>query len=418
MNRVPEKFYELLQEWESEVISKVELYIDENYHIYMNPETLSYLSNKSFKLASYHNVHKFIRDKYGTTTIEQNEKTHKASELFQEKLLERLNDSYKNEAGHNIYYDCNQRHISLLSITNPSEPSDKLCDFLNKNTIPTSYGSDLNLYLHAIYKSEPCNNILERIAKRVVHNYLYSIIETINLAIEYCQMEFMLKELYRATRIYTARDFDKHLTLDIPELPYTKEIPELKGVYYILGNHAYYDYEYLFVTDTDYFSVKSFSYNALHTSNTYIQTKTYKQNTTVEVFGTETFLSTSGLQLLEMQLYDVSKLKYTDNFNLDEERFFFAMNNPLFKNHMFSPTPPFKMLMDYYSMHKNAWISTIHEPRTTFRPSTLGIKYSNEKYEPLKYEPVKEVQAKKRRLWLLIAGILTAVIAATTVLIN
>ncbi len=242
-------------------------------------------------------------------------------------------------------------------------------------------------YLCAITYTDSCRNSLAKISKMVVHDYAVNVIKHINEAVICHDLTFLLYEIYNLNIHYGPDEFDSHLTYDIPEIPYSRYRNDLKGAYICLPENSREEetIEYLFITEDRYHHVKLTNYYESQYEDlngiikhirypvTSLKTKSYKYGKTIRLFGSETLLTPDGLTVLEMEHFGSTNLKFISDFSVDEDKLKqqitnqhigYADNNRLAK-----------MLIDYYTVHRGAWITSLHEVRTTYKASLIDLDY-------------------------------------------
>lgn len=386
MKGLPPKFYALMKFQEAEILSKIESYIDSEFDILMNRQIFEYFSKKSSKLLHYNKSHEIISSISPQTII-----LNKNAEPIDSDLLEHLSSILKRDCFsiNDIYHIDSNFYFSPADIERMSEDlyrSKEFIDFMNDNKIQLNYGADLMTLLHHISNDEQSKNMIDRLVNRATVNYKLSVLEALSDAIFNNDLKFFLSEAYSVSRLYTPIDLDTHLTQDIPELPYSGEITELKRAYGLKRriediNKMELDItEFLFITKYDYFSVQiNETYSSVSGDGLYIKTTSHKEGDMIEIFGSELCLTQGELTLLEIEHYADTGLKVTSDFKVNETKLREVIgSNNIEGIKCYQHT---KMVMDYHTMHKNAWTNTKHFRITTFKPSFKGLKQRRRTYD-------------------------------------
>ncbi len=232
-------------------------------------------------------------------------------------------------------------------------------------------------------------NPFELISLYVAKNYIQNVISSINYNIdtdrEACG--FLLKEIYKATRLYTVDDIDKHITTDIPAYPYTEGQTEIIGVYYYKPDDS--DVcEYLFITDKDCYSVHmkvDFPFRDwFHT------TQAIEYGSVATVFGSERSITIEDLKQLDGLVIGETTIRYVEDFNMNE-----ALVKEFCENEYNQHTR--SEMVDYFIQHKGAWIQSPNQLNTNYRISTEGLTRERfyENGEPCYTEDEKALQSER-----------------------
>jgi hypothetical protein len=379
MKGIPEKYHNSLLEIENSLIWHIERsiiegriereYDDENDNqtpkkIFLNERIHKHLGSKS-KLIQKEAISYSLSNAglfFALLSFRKDSKIKDADNL---EAMKALMNSKANPKHNEIYKYCDYMEVGQL------------------NTMNLLFTHEYTSYLAAITNTESCRNPLAKITKSVVNNYAVNVIKLINEAIICNDLNFLLFEIYNMTVKYDADDFDAHLSDDIPEIPYSRNRNDLLGAYICLPKNDHEDeiIEYLFVTENRYHHVKLTNYytskkdgtsEITYHHNPNVKTKSYRHGQSIRIFGSETLLTPDGLTLLEMEHYDLTNLTFISDFAVDETKLKHEISYQRIgytDNRRLS-----KMLMDYYTLHKGAWITEINQignyrRRTTFTPS-------------------------------------------------
>ncbi|WP_345960764.1 hypothetical protein [Pseudomonas sp. NY8896] len=216
----------------------------------------------------------------------------------------------------------------------------------------------------ALFKVEK-NNPLEVISQYAAKNYIQNVIGSINYNIEADRdaCSFLLKEIYKATRLYTSDDIDKHLTTDIPVYPYTEGQTEVLGVYYYKPEDT--DVcEYLFITNKDCFSVHlKIDYPFRDWFHT---TQVIEYGSVATVFGSERTINLEELTMLNGLVIGETPIRYVDNLELNESTLLEFCRNEHYQ-HFNSE------ISNYFIQHKGAWIQSPVKLKNDYAISVEGI---------------------------------------------
>jgi hypothetical protein len=212
-----------------------------------------------------------------------------------------------------------------------------------------------------IQSDQPFELISLYVAKNYIQNVISSINYDIDIDRETCS--FLLKEIYKATRLYTLEDIDRHVTTDIPVYPYTQGKTEVLGVYYYKPDDT--DVcEYLFITAKDCFSVHmkvDYPYRDwFHT----IQVLEFGSLATV--FGSERTITVEELNSLDGIVIGETPIRYVDDFNMNEASLLDFCKNKR-NQHLNSE------IADYYVLLKGAWLQSPHQLNNNYRVSIEGL---------------------------------------------
>lgn len=409
MNNLPTLFHETLNRQFGEIIRQTEELIDKGYILMTYNGIYALLADKSEKIRNYNKFETYsewfdldssgemfslsdtafeIQKKYFIKTDE---------EIATSKTIISVLD-YDYNLTHSpyqeIYYfeDISEKE-GLHLFQSPSGISDwgsiwhEFNDFKKSHKIPsevcTSYFllnalcdvPEGEVYARLITNQETTDttkssiamtNPFELISIYVAKNYIQNVISSINYNIytdsEACS--FLLKEIYKATRLYTINDIDKHITTDIPVYPYTEGQTEVFGVYYYKPDDS--DVcEYLFITEKDCFSVHmkvDFPFR-----DWYHTTEVLEFGSVATVFGSERTITPEGLESVKGLVIGETPIRYVDNLIMNEalvKEFCEKEYNQHIRSEM----------VDYFIQHKGAWIQSPHQLNNNYRTSTEGMR--------------------------------------------
>lgn len=408
MNNLPKIFHETLTRQFGEIIRQTEELIDEGYILMTYKGIYALLAEKSEKIRNYNKFETYsewfdLGSSGEMSTLSDTafeiQKTYfikTDEEIAISKTIISVLD-YDNNLTHSpyqdIYYfeDISEKE-GLHFFQTPSAISDwgsiwhEFNDFKKHHKIPcdvcTSYFllnalcdvPEGEVYARFISNQETADitnlslektNPFELISLYVAKNYIQNVISSINYNIytdsEACS--FLLKEIYKATRLYTIDDIDKHITTDIPVYPYTQGQTEVLGVYYYKPDNS--DVcEYLFITEKDCFSVHmkvDFPFRDwFHT------TQVIEYGSVATVFGGERTITLEELKQLDGLVINETPISHVDNFTMNEDlvKEFCAKE---YNQHIRSE------MVDYFIQHKGAWIQSPHQLNNNYRTSTEGM---------------------------------------------
>lgn len=375
-------FYQLVKLQEAEIIIKIESYIDSDFDIFMNRQLFDYFSKKSQKLKHYKKTHEIRGVSLGEKIVPNLRSPNIDKTILKELkgILDREVSSYSEiffiepYNGFGITPDYDLRRMSESTYR-----ASEFIDYLTDNRIKHGIGADLATFLYQVSNYEQSRNMVARLVKRAMHNYKMLALRTMADSIFDNKMQFFFKEIYSLLRLYTPSDFDRHLCQDMPVIPYTTEVKELKRAYgwrRIVKNKNDIELEYseyLFVTTNDYFTVKiNETYSSASGNCFYITTKTHKENETISIFDKQICLNGGELTLLEMEHYADSGLLATSEFTINESIISEAIVHG--SPETLYGVAYYKMLQNYYSYHKGSWLPTKYLVQTYFKPSYEGLK--------------------------------------------
>jgi len=238
------------------------------------------------------------------------------------------------------------------------DPANITLDYGLRDLVP------IEVYLEGIRTLGDSPNPIEQIAETVANNFVTDIIFKILLNMRQRDIDtsFLLREVYKLTRHYTAKDIDKHLTTDIPEFPYSETTNDLKGVYWQQTDDE--EFELLYVCTDGYFNIKVRVDKTL--IKIYTLTEFYLENDIAEVFGLEISMCERGMKLLEMLSYNDLNISFTDNFTINEHEIRKSLDDYMNNSHR-------SELLDYLTLSKGAWLTEQYSVRTNFSHSLHGL---------------------------------------------
>lgn len=389
MNNLPTIFHETLTRQFGEIIRQTEDLIDEGYILMTYKGIYALLAEKSEKIRNYNKFETYsewfdlgssgemfslsdtafeIQKKYFIKTDEEI--------ATSKKIISVLDYDYNltHSPYQEIYYfnDISEKE-GLHLFQPPSGISDsgsiwhEFNDFKKHHKIPCDVCTSYFL-LNALCDVPEGETIdpFELISSYVAKNYVQNVISSINYNIytdsEACS--FLLKEIYKVTRLYTIDDIDKHVTTDIPVYPYTEGQTEVLGVYYYKPDDS--DVcEYLFITEKDCFSVHikvDFPFR-----DWYHTTKVLEFGSVATVFGSEITIRPEELVSLNGLVLGETPVIYVDNFIMNED-LVKEFCEKEYNQHIRSE------MVDYFIQHKGAWIQSPHQLNNNYRTSTEGMR--------------------------------------------
>lgn len=260
---------------------------------------------------------------------------------------------YNFKKAHKVTEDVCTSYFILNALCNVPEGVTNVKFIFNQETSGTRNSS--------LVKATP----FELISLYVAKNYIQNVISSINYNIDTDRdaCSFLLKEIYKATRLYTMDDIDKHITTDIPVYPYTQGKTEVLGVYYYKPEDT--DVcEYLFITEQDCFSVHmKIDYPF---RDWYHTTEVLEFGSVATVFGCERTITPEELVSLNGLIIGETPIRYVANFDLDESSLLEFCNN---EHHQHFNSE----IANYFIQHKGAWIQSPVELHNAYKISIEGL---------------------------------------------